>query len=244
MAAPLPVGKILAGAFLIPWWNRRAFARALAFPLALLATLALSWYYTDHLLPTVVKLLLCLAYAALFTLFAVVCHRLVLLDPDRVASNPLPTWSVREGLFFGWMIGAWLLYLVAYLVTLTVAVNLLGMAFESVRASPASSLAWVEAAASLPAFYLIARLSPLFPATALDRKVDPKWAWRLTRGNGLRLMLIVGFLPWALSYLPPLLYRSEATALETVLLTVAGIALFAIEIAALSISYRELTKES
>ena len=234
MAAPLPVGKILAGAFLIPWWNRKAFARALAFPLALLATLMLAWYFTDALLANFAKVLLCLAYAALFTLFAVTCHRLVLLDPAAVARNPVPSWSLREGLFFGWMVGAWLLFLVVFLVTLTIAVNALGMVFESVRTT----------AARMPALYVFARLSPLFPATAVDRKVDLKWAWRLTRGNGLRLMLIVGFLPWALSYLPPLLYRSEATALETILLTVAGIALFAVEIAALSISYRELTKEA
>jgi len=56
--------------------------------------------------------------------------------------------------------------------------------------------------------------------------------------------VIVGFLPWALSYLPPLLYRSDATTVELVVLTVAGIALFAIEIAALSIAYRELTKQA
>lgn len=244
MAAPLPVGKILMGAFLIPWWNRKAFVRALAFPLTLLATLILSWYFTDALLANFVKFLLCVAYAALFTLFAVVCHRLVLLDPAAVARNPVPGWSRREGLFFGWMVGAWLLFLVVFLVTLTIAVNALSMVFESVRASPADSFGWLEAAARMPALYVLARLSPLFPATAVDRKVDLTWAWRLTRGNGLRLMVIVGFLPWALSYVTPLLYRSGATALETILLTVAGIALFAIEIAALSISYRELTKES
>jgi hypothetical protein len=243
MPAPLPVGKILAGAFLIPWWNRKAFVRALAFPLALLATLMLSWYFTDALLANFVKFLLCVAYAALFTLFAVTCHRLVLLDPAAVARNPVPSWSRREGLFFGWMVGAWLLFLVVFLVTLAIAVNALGMVFESVRTSPAEAFGWLETAARMPALYVFARLSPLFPATAVDRKVDLKWAWRLTRGNGLRLMLIVGFLPWALSYVPPLLYRSEATALETILLTVAGIALFAVEIAALSISYRELTKE-
>jgi hypothetical protein len=244
MAAPLPVGKILLGAFLVPWWNRKEFFRALVFPLALLATLMLSWYFTDALLANFVKFLLCVAYAALFTLFAVACHRLVLLDPVAVARNPVPSWSRRESLFLGWLIGAWLLYLVTFLVILTIAVNALGIVFEGFRASPAESFGWLEATAKMPAFYVFARLSPLFPATAVDRKVDLQWAWRLTRGNGLRLMVIVGFLPWALSYLPPLLYRSEATALETVLLTVAGIGLFAIEIAALSISYRELTKES
>jgi hypothetical protein len=40
-----------------------------------------------------------------------------------------------------------------------------------------------------------------------------------------------------------LLYRGNATAVETAILTFLGSALFAVEIAALSLSYRELTRE-
>jgi hypothetical protein len=241
MAAPLPVGKVLMGAFLVPWWHRKAFTRALAFPLALLATLVLTWYFTAKLLPAFVNILLCLVYAALFTLFAVTTHRLVLLDPDAVAKNPVPGWTRREGLFFGWMVGAWLLFVFAFFVVLMVVVNAVGFGFEGLIKS---HLVWIETAASVPALYLLARLSPLLPATAVDRRVDLRWAWELTRGNGWRLMAITGVLPWVLSWVTPLLYRSDATTAELVVLTVAGIALFAIEIAALSISYRELTKEA
>ena len=44
------------------------------------------------------------------------------------------------------------------------------------------------------------------------------------------------------SHLVGLLYRDEATAAEIVLLTVLGTALFALEIAALSVAYRELVR--
>jgi hypothetical protein len=241
MAAPLPVGKILMGAFLVPWWNRKAFTRALAVPLALLATLVLTWYFTAKLLPAFVNILLCLVYVALFTLFAVTTHRLVLLNPDAVAKNSVPGWTRREGLFLGWMVGAWLLFIFAFFVVLTIAVNAVGFAFEDVMKT---HLGWIETVAKVPALYLFARLSPLLPATAVDRRVDLRWAWELTRGNGWRLMVVVGVLPWALSWVTPLLYRSDATTVELVVLTVAGIALFAIEIAALSIAYRELTKQA
>jgi hypothetical protein len=241
MAAPLPVGKILLGAFLVPWWNRKPFARALVLPLALLATLMLTWYFTAHLLAGFVNFLLCLVYAALFTLFAVTCHRLVLLDPEAVAKNPVPGWTRREGLFLGWMVGAWLLFVVVSLVTLMIFAGTLGRGSESFIKE---WFGWFETAARVPAVYLFARLSPLLPATAVDQRVDLRWAWDLTRGNGWRMMVIVGVLPWVLSWVTPLLYRDGATTVELVVLTVAGIALFAFEIAALSISYRELTKQA
>ena len=84
----------------------------------------------------------------------------------------------------------------------------------------------------------------VFPATALDRRADWRWAWQLTRNNGWRLFVVVAILPWAISQLLALLYRAEATVIETILLSVTGIALFAVEIAAISLSYRELTREA
>ena len=83
----------------------------------------------------------------------------------------------------------------------------------------------------------------MHPATAVDRNVDLKWAWRLTKSQGWRLFIVVAILPWIISELVALLYRGDATAVETVVLTFIGTALFAVEIAALSLSYRELTKE-
>jgi hypothetical protein len=100
----------------------------------------------------------------------------------------------------------------------------------------------LEFLASLPALYLVARLSLVFPATAIDRHVGLRWAWRMSRGNGWRLVVVVTVLPWLVSHLVGLLYRDEATAAEIVLLTVIGTALFALEIAALSVAYRELVR--
>ena len=210
----------------------------------MLATLSLSWYFTDHLLPAFVKWLLCVAYGMLFTLFAVVCHRLVLLDPAAVARYPVPTWSLRESLFFMWMLAVWFFYLISWVAFLTVAVNALMLASASARAAPSDWHEWLEAGAKVPALYVFARLCPLFPATAVDRRVDLRWAWQLTRGNGWRLVVVVGVLPWVISHLLGLLYRGDPTALETIVLSIAGTALFAVEVAALSISYRELTKEA
>ena len=54
---------------------------------------------------------------------------------------------------------------------------------------------------------------------------------------------MVAVLPWALTNLVWLMYREEPTAVETVALSFLWFALFAVEVTALSLSYRELTKD-
>ena len=49
---------------MVPWWNRRAFGRALAIPLVSLATLTLSWYYGGESLPQWSNWVLCFVWAA------------------------------------------------------------------------------------------------------------------------------------------------------------------------------------
>jgi hypothetical protein len=56
-------------------------------------------------------------------------------------------------------------------------------------------------------------------------------------------VVVVAVLPYLISWLIGLLYRSEPTMLETTLLATLAIAMFAIGISALSISYRELTRD-
>jgi hypothetical protein len=243
MPAPLSVGKIVLGAFLVPWWKRRAFTRALAVPLVALATLMLSWYYAAERVPAYAGWGLCLVYAGLFTLFAVRCHRLVLIDAEARAVDLWPRWSWRESRFFYWLVGLWLAAMVTWWFAVLIAGNVVSAAWRHAPAELSVWMEWSIYACKIPALYVFARLSPMLPAAAIDRTVDLKSAWRLTKKNGWRLAIVVGVLPWALSELVGLLYRGEATVLETIALTTLGIALFAVEIAALSISYRELTNE-
>lgn len=115
------------GAFLVPWWNRRAFARALAVPFVSLAVLTLSWYYANEILPNFVKWLLWVLYGLLFTLFAVTCHRLVLLGAESVTTRLAPRWSWRESRFFAWLIAICFIHIVAWYVLMfppsTIAIN-------------------------------------------------------------------------------------------------------------------------
>ena len=177
-------------------------------------------------------------FGALFTLFAVTCHRLVLADfrPGGVA---MPGWSAREVRFLLFVISLWIVYLVLWWVTLLVGANV----WPRFAGDVGESLQLIEAAAKLPALYVIARLALVFPATAIDRWPDLRWAWRASRGNGWRLVVVVTVLPWMLSHLFGLLYREQPSPAEIGVLTLVGTALFAFEIAALSVAYRELTRD-
>jgi hypothetical protein len=240
MAAPLPVGKVVLGAFLTPWWKRRAFLRSLAVPLAALAALTLAWYAMGEGLPVYAGWGVCLLYWLLVTSFAVRCHRLVLLERQPEAMEWKLEWSRRDTMFFLWSGAVWFIYGAVWLAGVTLSLNVAVNIWQAAR-GPGEVFEWLSLACKLPALYVFARLCLALPAIAVDGDPGLKSAWRLTRGNGWRLMIVVGVLPWAISEVVSLLYRGDATAIETGALTVLGIALFAVEIAALSISYRELT---
>ena len=243
MSARLDLGKVVAGAFLVPWWRRRAFARALVVPVLLIFAYSVAWeYLRPTVFPWLTWLVACGTYGLLFTLFAVRCHRLVLLDPQAVAREWQPRWTWRETRFFMWVAGFWLFGIVGMVVLLTVVLN----AWGAIAGHRSIELEWTEQAVRVALLYPFGRLCVMFPATAVERPAVPdvRWAWQLTRGNGWRLMIVVGALPWLFSLLTSAVYRSEATTLEWVLVGLLGLALLAVQIAALSISYQELTKKA
>ena len=230
---------MVAGAFLVPWWRRRAFGRALAVPAALFFLYSAAWHFAGAR-GWLATLAGTAVYGLVFSLFAVTCHRLVLLGPESASAGWRPRWTRRETRFFLWVAALWLGGAVAMLVLLAIVVN----AWNALAGYESIELAWARGGVGLALLYPLARLCVLFPATAVDREPRPtlRWAWRATRGNGARLLVIVGALPWLFSLLVDLLYRSGASWIEWLLVGVLAMALFAVEIAAVSIAYRELVQ--
>ena len=93
------------------------------------------------------------------------------------------------------------------------------------------------------AIYFLARCSLVFPATAIDRSVGLKWSWRLSAGNGWRLVIIAGALPWVLATFILAFQRDIASFWELVALAFVSYLLGIFEIAGLSLAFKELSNK-
>lgn len=175
-------------------------------------------------------LLFWILMAPFFVLFAVVCHRSVILGGDSLPNRFGLFWSRRETRFLGWTI-------VIILVTALagVGVELLAML------SPFGPLL-TSIGVALLIGYVYVRVAMVLPATAVDDSTSFDQAWFLTSGNGLRVVFVIVFATAPVVIVLTLLaYLLDFEGFFIIFLAVLGrhaIALFAI--CALSVSYREL----
>ena len=116
------------------------------------------------------------------TMIAVSCHRLVILGVDALPKAWGLYWSRREGGFLGSII---VLYFIP-IIPLVLLITWLLWDFQYVP--PEWLLLGVVSFAF--ALYVLARLSLLLPASAMERPTRSH-SWRLTRSNGWRLTLLI-----------------------------------------------------
>jgi len=170
------------------------------------------------------------------TLFAVTCHRIVLLGETAVPRYGLLSWTSRETRFFGW--GALLfIFCVMALIPLGILAWLVGyladIPFKDYERY------WV-CMLGVPLIYCFARLAVLFPATAVGERRNTDWALATTAGNGWRLVFVAILAPaipgLALNALP-----FEDNLLLNFIRNLFYYAFGAIGIAALSLSFRFLS---
>jgi len=92
----------------------------------------------------------------------------------------------------------------------------------------------------IPLLCIFSRLSVLYPAIALDQQPTAQWAWRITDANGWRLFVVVSLFPGILWSLTNLFYRENGTFVADIIVDLLGFALLAVEVVALSFSYKHL----
>lgn len=240
---PLPVAKILLGAVLLPWHQRARFAQAVAIPVLVQVLLMLAWQYSALSLDVYANWLLYAIHLALYILIAVRCHRLMLLDPPEKLVWELPRWGWRETRFAACILG-----LGAVFIAITMAGGtVIGTFAATVTPSGASwsntTVNYSPYVASILAYYPISRLSLALPAQAIDSIEGFKVLWRRSAGNSLRLCLVVGGLPLLFSYLMGLSYFSSQSPLPDIIYHVLTSIVVIVEVAALSLAYRELRKQ-
>lgn len=236
-ATKLPVGKILLGALSIVWLRRRLYLNVLTVPLLLFVLAwALSALLGERMVPYSGWLILPV-YAAGFTLFAVACHRFVLIDEHRTFRERFAI-GLREFRFLGWLMGVSIIIFALQALIIGALINLPGV--ETGNGNAAFKV--MQQIGSIPAYYVLGRISLVFPATAIDRPAGLTESWRMTQGNGWRMFVVVGLFPWLIDSVLSLVWREDATVVEETLLSLLGLVGFSMTIFALSFAYREIER--
>ena len=240
MEFKLSISRVIIGALYLAWYNKARYLRAISLPVLLLVLVwAGSSALVSSLGPAAAWLMLPF-YGLAFALFAVTCHRLILL-PDQ----PVAPWRIslgrRELLFFVWVIAIGIIVKGTEFLFLFAGMN----SITNLSQSSASSVGmdnfyWISLLLAIPSLYLLSRLCLLFPAIAVDRQVGIKWAWSSTKGNGWRIFVVVVFCPWLFSIVIWLVSRENATVIEEVALSLISYIGLAIEIFILSLTYQEI----
>jgi hypothetical protein len=236
-ARKLPVPRILAEAVALPWERRAAFSKALTLPAIAIVATQVGWYLANEQLSEPMKWAAYGANKILWILFAVICHRLVLLGLRPIDVARVPGWGLRETLFLGWLLLLWLIIMPIVYGFLMVFGAIVGQFSTALFDASYLYVALVIGT------YFFARLSLAFPATAIDVRTNPLKVWRQTRGNGWRLVVVIGVFPWAFGQIAAFISGDEPGVAKAVLVTALTTVFLAFEIAALSLSYRELTQE-
>ena len=240
----LPVGKILLGAFAVTWMNRQNLLRGLGAIALSIILVKVTWQYTYDQIPTAASMVFWMISMMLYAKFAVICHRLVLLEFGSASRIELPiSWSDRETRFVGWLLAVYFLVSIGSILFVMFPFMIFSKYLpEAVRTNPNEMLPYAAVFVGIPATYLLARMSPIFPATALDTQKKLAWAWTITKANGFRLAIIVGLLPWLSGYLNFVLLGKQPGLPAIIISNILNYIFITIEITALSLAYRELTK--
>lgn len=238
----LPIGRILIGALFITWSSRVKFIKGLLPTAALILATGLVWDISGVPLGNPISVIFIALSMLLFAKFAVTCHRLVLVDFNNSVSWISPfSWSTRETFFLRRVIIVYLLTLVGSTIISMMPLAIVAQSLpEAQRNNPAALFPYATIFAGIPAIYLLARMSLVFPATAVDSQTGLTWAWNISRGNGLRISIIVGLIPWISMALVFYLTRYVPGYAGMVVSDILNFVLVVIELTALSLAYREI----
>ena len=253
----LAVFKILRDTYAFVWLERRDFL-SLALPaivvLAILRTL-IAWIEMS-MAPTrtdeaigIGDLVYSAVSLAVWVMFAVAWHRRYLVPNEVTTIRAALRWGRRQTRFLLLAIG------VGVPATIVLFASGFGaFLFGTLFGEVWHALLLATFIAFLPVLVIYARLSLLFPSTSVDHRMSFSECWRITRGNGWRLALIIfliAALVWVITYpidvtiaaIFDFLELSEsliAKFIGTFFDEALGFIGIAVGVSALSISYRAL----
>lgn len=190
-------------------------------------------------LGSVVQLIVSIAYAMAVVAATVFAHRVFLLPAAQNAELKPVRWSMRETRFVGWSLA----------ISLSICVFMIPFSLLLFNFVPSASGSYIERNIIqfilwIPLYYCVARWSMVLPATAIDmRGLDLAWSWRISKGNGWRVFVLLGLLPMGTEMLFSLV-PAVASPILFVIEYFVWLVVAVFEICLLSLCYCELCKFS
>jgi hypothetical protein len=240
----LALGKILWGAFVLPWRHRTAIARAAMPPLILVAACNFALRAADIDQRGPAQLTMYFVWSIATCWIAIAVHRVLLLGGADAGPRFNSAGLRRLGRFVAANVCIWAaFFVVMFAVLLMSGYPVKPETLVSRSSEPQSLLDFALAAAVFTILVLpVARLSPIFPAIAVDHSIDPFSAWSLSRGNGWKLAIVVGTLPLFMQWIVDAMSADGDSPMRFALLVLLTAVSTVIEAAALSLCYWELTR--
>lgn len=208
VSSRLPLSKVIAGSLVLSWERRHALLRALWLPLLLGIGLTIAESFLGsgsaqqgvadaNSQPSSSLLLWTLPLFALTVVFAVRSYRVYLIGEQAPAPVAPLSWGLRETRFVFAMAGIAFVFLMAFFVFGSAAALFVPKVNEFAGGRFGLILL-------LPSAYLAGRLLLALPAIAVDDRDDVFQAladsWKMTRGNGWRVVALCVLLPGALAW--------------------------------------------
>ncbi len=180
-----------------------------------------------------------LIFCAVLVMAVVGCHRTFLMNSQEINQTKIIRFSIRELKFVGWWMIIAILASIVYL-PFVMTLSVFGTLYDMTEGGNLFLL--VVMILEIPLYYVIARVSLVLPATAIDkRNKSMLWSWRLSTGNGWRLTFLVAIVPLSVEYILSLIPSDES-----LIYTVATFAIWLIigvmEVGFLSLSYAFLAR--
>jgi hypothetical protein len=191
---PLPILSVLNVALRETGSRWRTLLRVLMAPALL--TSSVQFLIAELALDSSWRSPLVLLTSVIYVLFAVTCHRVVLLGVDSIPTRWGLYWSHRETRYLGWTIAIGLIVVVVSLPLFYIAYKFMSIELLT-EVTNVSSTVWnlVMFVFMFPSTYLLSRWSLVLPSTAIDRRPSLDSAWDLSHGNGWRLAILLGAPP-------------------------------------------------
>lgn len=166
------------------------------------------------------------------------CHRTFLMSSEDVKDTKIIRWTGREMRFIGW----WIIIAIGTSI-IAIPFALVLIPFISKFSENEYLLYLLFGLVNLPIFYFLARWSLVLPATAIDKRNRSLfWAWGLSKDNGLRLLVLIGVIPFLADLIFNLLMPAYNSLIYSFFVGMLWLVIGVIEIGLLSLSYAYLSK--